>query len=152
MRTHQLNFNGAFLERGFWLYVWRVTEGSHSFLYVGRTGDSSSKYAASPFARLGQHLDVRPKASANMLLRHVRAQGLELVRCTFELIAVGPIFSEQKTLQEHRKYRDIIAPLEAALAHHLRSKGQEVVGTHPNKHPVDEKLFSQVLKELHGRI
>lgn len=152
MNTHELTFGGAFLERGFWLYIWRVTEAQHLFLYVGRTGDSSSKYAASPFARLGQHLDVRPKATANMLLRHVRARGLDPVRCTYELIAVGPIFSEQKSLLEHRKHRDIVAPLEAALAQHLRSKGHDVVGTHSSKHPVDSKLFSQVLKELNGRI
>ncbi|MGA8005125.1 MAG: hypothetical protein WCA17_03415, partial [Burkholderiales bacterium] len=77
MKAHQLSFGGAVLERGFWLYVWRVTNGTKRFLYVGRTGDSSSQFAASPFARIGQHLDLRPKASANMLHRHIRSRGLD---------------------------------------------------------------------------
>ena len=72
MRLPHLKFSGAILERGFWLYAWRIENGSREFFYVGRTGDSSSQYAASPFSRLGQHLDIRPNATANMLLRHVR--------------------------------------------------------------------------------
>jgi len=152
MRTHQLTFGGAVLERGFWLYVWRVSCGSHLFLYVGRTGDSSSRFAASPFARIGQHLDIRPKASANMLLRHIRTRGLDPQRCTYDLIAVGPVFPEQKTIEAHRKHRDIVAPLEAALAQHLRAKGHDVCGTHSSKHPLNTKLFSQVLRKLDGLI
>ena len=58
----QVRFEGALLERGFWLYVWRVRQESREVLYVGRTGDSSSRFAASPFSRLSQHLDIRPKA------------------------------------------------------------------------------------------
>lgn len=148
MKAHQLSFGGAVLERGFWLYVWRVTCGSHLFLYVGRTGDSSSRFAASPFARIGQHLDLRPKASANMLLRHIRSRGLDPQRCSFKLIAVGPVFPEQKTLEAHRKHRDIVAPMEAALAQHLRAKGHDVCGSHSSKHPLDAKLFTQVLGKL----
>ena len=151
MKAHQLSFGGAVLERGFWLYVWRVTSGPHQFLYVGRTGDSSSRYAASPFARIGQHLDVRPKASANMLFRHIRKRGFDPQRCSFKLIAVGPVFPEQTTLEAHRKHRDVVAPMEAALAQYLRTKGHDVCGSHFNKHPLDAKLFAQVLGKL-GRL
>lgn len=125
-----------------------MTCGSQLFLYVGRTGDSSSRFAASPFGRIGQHLDLRPKASANMLLRHIRSRGLDPKRCSFKLIAVGPIFSEQKTLEAHRKLRDIVAPMEAALAQHFRAKGHDVCGSHSSRLPLDAKLFAQVLGKL----
>lgn len=75
MFIHEIGFRGALLERGFWLYVWRVRQDSREALYVGRTGDSSSRFAASPFSRLSQHLDLRPKASANMLLRNLQTRG-----------------------------------------------------------------------------
>ena len=152
MKVHQLSFGGEILERGFWLYIWRVRCKSHLFLYVGRTGDSSSRFAASPFARLGQHLDIRPKASANMLLRHIRSRELEPRRCKYTLIAVGPIFPEQNSLAAHRKHRDIVAPLEAALARHLRAQGHDVCGTHSSKHSLDGRLFAQVLGKLNGVI
>lgn len=152
MKAHQLSFGGAVLERGFWLYVWRVTCGEHVFFYVGRTGDSSSRFAASPFARVGQHLDLRPKASANMLLRHIRERGLDPRDCFFTLTAVGPIFPEQKSLEAHRRYRDIVAPMEAALARYLRDLGNDVCGSHSSKHPLDPKLFAQILRKLKGLI
>ena len=148
MKVHQVSFSGAVLERGFWLYVWRVTNEGKQFLYVGRTGDSSSRFAASPFARIGQHLDLRPKSGANMLLRHIRSRGLDPERCSFKLITIGPVFPEQKTLEDHRKYRDVVAPMEAALAEHLRVKGHDVCGSHSSKHPPDAKLFARVLAKL----
>lgn len=148
MKVHQFSFGGAVLERGFWLYVWRVTIGAKRFLYVGRTGDSSSRFAASPFARIGQHLGLRPKASANMLHRHIRSRGFDPKECSFKLVAIGPIFPEQKTLDAHRKHRDIVAPMEAALAQHLRAKGHDVCGSHSSKHPVDARLFAQDLSNL----
>ena len=51
------SFSGSLLQRGFWLYVWQVTTADgREVLYVGRTGDSSSPHAQSPFNRLSQHL------------------------------------------------------------------------------------------------
>lgn len=144
MRLHKLKFSGAILDRGFWLYAWRIECHEKVFFYVGRTGDSSSQYAASPFSRLSQHLDARPNATANMLLRHVRRLGLDPLQCSFELFAFGPIFSEQPTLELHRKYRDHIAPLESALAEFLRSKGCDVVGNHGSKGKADPKLLAEV--------
>ena len=83
-----------------------------------------------------------------MLLRHIRSRGLVPQRCSFKLVTVGPIFPEQKTLGDHRKHRDIVAPMEAALARHLRAKGHDVCGSHSSKHPLDAKLFAQVLGKL----
>lgn len=150
MVIHRVTFPGAILERGFWLYVWHICRGSDEFYYVGRTGDSSSQFASSPFSRLGQHLDIRPSAKANTLLRHVRTQGFDPLECTFELQAYGPLFPEQSSLELHRKYRDQIAPLETVLADLLRNMGLNVVGVHgkPRSAPAELKLeVERVFKE-----
>lgn len=130
MKVLKVSFDGAILQRGFWLYAWRITHKKREVFYVGRTGDSSSRYAASPFSRLSQHLDVRPNATANMLLRHVRKLGFAPLECKYDLVAFGPIFAEQGNLEDHRKYRDRIAPLETALAVLLREANYEVIGKH----------------------
>ena len=151
MKVHFLEFSGALIERGFWLYIWRVTYKNDDVLYIGRTGDSSSKYAASPFNRLGQHLDIRPNATANTLLRNIKAEGFNPVECEFQLTSIGPIFPEQGSLEDHRKYRDIIAPLEVALADYLKGKGYRVIGMHPKPRPIDEKIFSQIKAMIQER-
>jgi hypothetical protein len=144
MKVHRISFGGGLLERGFWLYAWMLKCGSKTAIYVGRTGDSSSQFAASPFARLGQHLDVRPSATANMLLRQVRKLGWDPLKCQYELVALGPIFPEQADLVQHRSKRDIIAPLETELAELFRSKGFTVVGHHGKRSVADKKLLIQV--------
>jgi hypothetical protein len=148
MSLHRLKFAGAILERGFWLYAWRVISGKREFFYVGRTGDSSSRFAASPFSRLSQHLDVRSKANANMLLRHVWRLKLDPLACKFELFAFGPIFGEQATLELHRQYRDRAARLESAFAAYLRSTGKEVVGSHSSMGEPEPELFVKVKRAL----
>jgi len=148
MDIHEIGFQGALLQRGFWLYVWRVRDNSREALYVGRTGDSSSRFAASPFARLGQHLDIRPKATANMLLRNLRKSGFDPVQCSYALFAVGPIYREQTTLQSHRRIRDIVAPLESALACQLQDDGHHVLGTHPKAKGVDGDLYKDILQKF----
>lgn len=152
MKLHSLAFHGGLLERGFWLYVWRVRCASEYALYVGRTGDSSSRYASSPFSRLGQHLDVRATATANMLLRNIRAAGFDPHQTSFELFSVGPLFPEQQDLLPHRKHRDIVGPLETALAEHLRKAGHRVLGKHPKVRPYDASLFIQVLAHIEAAL
>ncbi|UTV80892.1 hypothetical protein MQE22_12910 [Acidithiobacillus sp. YTS05] len=152
MNLHQISFSGALLERGFWLYVWRVKQNEQTVLYVGRTGDSSSQHASSPFSRLGQHLDVRPTAKANTLLRNIRAAGLDPTAGAYELLAIGPLFPEQTTMEAHRMYRDIVAALESALASHLRKSGHTVIGKHPKSRPYDKVLFQQVTAFLEGKL
>ena len=151
LKAHELKFSGALIERGFWLYVWRVSHKNECVLYVGRTGDSSSRYAASPFNRLGQHLDVRPNATANTLLRNISAKGFDPLFCEYDLISIGPLYPEQDNLEEHRKYRDLIAPLETALAQYLKDKGHEVVGTHPKPKAKDDAMFKKVLSMIEGK-
>ncbi len=148
MKSHKINFSGAILERGFWLYVWRIKHRNTEFVYVGRTGDSSSRYAASPFARLSQHLDVRDNATANMLMRHIKQRGFDPIKCSFEMFAIGPLYKEQPNLEEHRKIRDIVAPLESALALYLRNKGYDVAGKHPSVEKVNKELFSEIQRTV----
>ena len=151
MKVHEITFAGSLLERGFWLYVWRISERENVAFYVGRTGDSSSKYAASPFNRLGQHLDIRPTATANTLLRNLRNEGFNPEKCQYELVSVGPLFPEQPTLELHREYRDIVAPLERALADHLKNKGHTVLGKHPKANTFDQAVFRRVIELLGDR-
>lgn len=152
MKLHEISFSGALLERGFWLYIWRVKHNEQTVLYVGRTGDSSSQYASSPFSRISQHLDLRPTANANTLLRNIRSAGLDPIASEYELLAIGPLFPEQPTLEAHRMHRDIVAPLESALASHLRSAGHTVIGKHPKSRPYDAALFQQVTAFLEGKL
>lgn len=152
MKLTRATFDGSLLQRGFWLYVWRVRQGDRAVLYVGRTGDSSSQFAGSPFSRLGQHLDVRPNAKANTLLRNLRTAGIDPEQAAFELFSVGPLFPEQKTMELHRKHRDIIGPVEAALAAALRDEGHHVIGKHQGARSHDTALLQKVFALLGGQL
>lgn len=152
MRLYDIQFDGHLLERGFWLYVWRITYKRRQVLYVGRTGDSSSRYAASPFSRLSHHLDIRQSSKSNTLLRNIEKIGFDPVACKYELLCVGPLYPEQEDLKKHRQYRDIVAPLEAALAAHLRQSGHEVIGVHPHEGSVDKDLLRKVRSKLKARL
>ncbi|GAB3729884.1 hypothetical protein GCM10028862_08690 [Luteimonas pelagia] len=149
MKVHRVRFDGALLERGFWLYAWLIKHGTEKIVYVGRTGDSSSQFAASPFSRLSQHLDVRPSASANMVLRQVRKRAWEPAKCSFDLVAFGPLFPEQADLAQHRSVRDIIAPLETELAELFRTQGFQVPGNHGKRRAADPALLEQVRGAFH---
>lgn len=152
MKTCEISFDGSLLRRGFWLYLWRVTQGRRMVLYVGCTGDSSSCYAASPFARLGQHLDVRQGAAANMLLRNLRKASFDPLRCSYQLVAVGPIFPEQDDLVRHRLRRDWVGSAEATIAAQLRADGYNVLGTHPKPKVLGSKLEGRVLKKFRAAL
>src|ERR1700733_14113790 len=88
-KLHTLEFSGSLLLRGFWLYVWIIeTSTGDALLYIGRTGDSSSPNAQSPFNRLSQHLGGNKRVNA--LRRHLRQTGIEPETCTkFEMVSFG---------------------------------------------------------------
>src|SRR5689334_11159703 len=107
--TYELTFNGGVLERGFWLYVWEITTPQQTRLYyVGRTGDSSSPNAQSPFNRMGQHLGFR--VQSNPLRRHLQKRRISPEKCNLRLVAYGPVLEVSKR-DEHHKRRDKIAAL-----------------------------------------
>ena len=144
LQQFRMSFDGRLLERGFWLYVWRVLSPQGEFLYVGRTGDSSSPHASSPFSRIGQHLDFRPHAKGNALGRQLARAGVRPAECQFEMIALGPIFPEQATMDAHRPFRDRTAALEKWLAELLRERHYQVLGVHHCAHAAEEPLVAQV--------
>lgn len=145
LNSYSMVFDGNVLAKGFWLYVWDIRGPSFRRLYVGRTGDSSSPNAQSPFKRVGQHLDTSPNARGNALGRQLRHADIDPLNCTFEMTAIGPIFPEQDTMEQHEPKRDHVAALERALADFLQEQGYIVLGSHPRPLAPDEQLFAQVL-------
>jgi hypothetical protein len=142
-KTLELSFNGELLQRGFWLYVWEIqTPKKPLFYYVGRTGDSSSINAQSPFNRMGQHLGFNEKS--NVLRRHLESKSIAPETCSFRLIAHGPILKETKTKDEHRKRRDITAAMEKALADEMTAVGYNVLNTVNCRMKLNEARFAPV--------
>src|SRR3546814_17926977 len=149
MKVHRISFEGGLLERGFWLYAWLLKCGADQAVYVGRTGDSSSQFAASPFSRLGQHLHVRPSATANMLLRQVQKLRWDPLTCQYVLVAFGPLFPEQAALTQHRSMRHILAPPHTDLALLCKSAGFQFVGSPDQQRPADPTQLEQRIAALH---
>jgi hypothetical protein len=141
---HQLEFDGALLARGFWLYVWEITtKDGGKVHYVGRTGDSSSLNAQSPFARLSQHLGWNEKSNA--LRRNLEAHKLIAEECqAFRLFACGPIFHESKSEVKHRHSRDVVAALEKALADAMHAAGYELLNEVKCRKALDPDLWREV--------
>lgn len=142
---YEVRFDGGILQRGFWLYVWEVTPPQGvSLFYVGRTGDSSSTNAQSPFNRMGQHLGFAKNSS--MLRRHLDSYKVELERCSFRLVAVGPIHEESiaDTRHEHDARRDVVAAMEKALAVHMKAAGYEVMNKVNCRKTLDAVRFAKV--------
>lgn len=132
---HRLTLPGPMLQRGFWLYVWRVQTPKGERLYVGRTGDSSSPHATAPYTRMGQHLGF--SKAANSLRRLLTKAGVEPETCgQFDLISYGPIFPEIGMTKEqlrheqmllHTPVRDQMAALEKKLRDALVAAGYPVL-------------------------
>jgi hypothetical protein len=155
IQISKANFSGHILRRGFWLYVWKVTASKKTVLYVGRTGDSSSANASSPFSRLSAHLQSKENAKGNSMHRQLIKAGLDPMQAEFQLAAVGPLFPEQSTFQKHCPIRDRMAAMEKELAERLDGSGWTVIGNHNNKHQVDNRdkerldgVFSEIIKAL----
>lgn len=148
---HHLSLPGAMLARGFWLYVWEVTDYSGKpWLYVGRTGDSSSTNAQSPFSRLSQHLGSNRRGNA--LRRNLTQAGVDADTCrSFELSCYGPILAECATMEEHGPSRDFMAGLEKGLREALHTAGYRLLNEVKSRHPIDELKMAEVLDAFAGR-
>lgn len=144
-KTHTLTLPAAMLERGFWLYVWRVEAPKGEFLYVGRTGDSSSPRAKPPYQRMGQHLGHLK--NQNALRKYLERNGIEPERCrAFHLVTHGPLFPQAEDMQAHLAPRDIVAALEKALADTLSEAGYRVMNKVNCNKPLDKRRFARVRK------
>jgi hypothetical protein len=150
-KMHHLPLPGAMLARGFWLYVWEVTDRSGKrWLYVGRTGDSSSPNAQSPFTRLSQHLGSNRRGNA--LRRNLEHVGVEPDSCrAFELTCYGPILPECADMETHGPSRDIMAGLEKGLRDALNTAGYRLLNEVKSRHPIEQPLMSSVLKSFATR-
>lgn len=60
------------------------------------------------------------------------------------MIAIGPIFPEQATFEEHVFLRDQMAFLERAVADLLRECGYKVLGAHPRRGAPDKQLLQRI--------
>jgi hypothetical protein len=146
-----LSFPGVLLHRGFWLYVWNIEAADGSiWLYVGRTGDSSSPNAQSPFNRLSQHLGSNKHANA--LRRQLVSTGVVPEQCrSFEMIAYGPMFPQADTMANHHPIRNKVAAFEKALRDALHSAGYNVLNAVHCAHRVDAELWEQVVNAFRDR-
>jgi hypothetical protein len=145
IKCHKAKFDGNLLKRGFWIYICVIAQNGKEALYVGRTGDSSSPYAASPFLRLTGHLNRKSTAKSAAMLNQLTKHGFDVEQCSFQLYAFGPLFPEQLLFEQHKPYRDILAGLEKGFAKKLHDRGYIVIGTHNSKIECDTELLSQVI-------
>ncbi len=142
--TYELAFDGRILKRGFWLYVWEIsTTQKAQFYYVGRTGDSSTSNAQSPFNRMGHHLGFNAKS--NVLRRRLETKGVDPETCAFRLVTHGPILEEAASHVEHLQRRDRIGAMEKALADAMTAAGYNVINKIDCRAELDAKLFAVVL-------
>ncbi len=145
--THAVTLPAPMIERGFWLYVWRIASPLGELLYVGRTGDSSSPNASAPFARMGQHLGTN--RNQNMVRRHLERRGAPPEECDwFELVACGPLFPEAQDWSEHVVRRDVVAGLERALADALAEAGYDVLNEVRSRKAIRADLWVDVRHAL----
>jgi hypothetical protein len=159
--TFRLTLPGAMLQRGFWLYVWRVVRSNApELLYVGRTGDNSSPNASAPYTRMGQHLGSLK--NQNALRAHLVRRKISPDDCQeFELVAHGPIHPEiskpknyrasnavvrDKLMKLHLPLRDIVGAMEKRLAFELTEAGYDVMNAVKWRHDIGDKEWSSVRK------
>lgn len=150
--THVLTLPGPMLQRGFWLYVWRVETPVGEMLYVGRTGDNSSPNASAPYTRMGQHLGTLK--NQNALRKHLEKRGINPQACErLHLISHGPLYPETlraegalraALMDKHKPVRNIVGAMERALAEELATAGYDVLNTVNWKWTLDPVLWAPV--------
>lgn len=141
--TYTVSLDGGFLARGFWVYVWEVRDPEGAvMLYVGRTGDSSSPNAQSPFNRMGQHLGFAKNSS--MLRNHLQSREVPPDLCSFRLVAYGPILPEAEDWKSHVIRRDLAAAVEKQLAEDCAAAGYDVLNSVASGKELNDELYAPV--------
>jgi hypothetical protein len=143
-KVYRFSFSTEVLRRGFWLYVWIISlRTGPSVYYVGRTGDSSSLNAQSPFSRVSGHLG--PNKHANALSRHLAKHGIQFDDCDqLELVTFGPLYSESTDEAEHRNRRDKTAALGRDLCEAMRTADYQVLNSVPCRIESDPVAWAMV--------
>lgn len=145
-RLCTLSFDGAMLTRGFWLYVWEITNKDGRVVhYLGKTGVKHTRMI--PSAYTVASFQLGHSANNNALRRHLESVGLDPGQCSFRFHAYGPVFdtSSKKT---HGEQYDIMAGLETGLSDALLKAGYDLLNPLNRRMPVDETLFAQVRRVL----
>jgi hypothetical protein len=157
--TYKLMLPAEMLQRGFWLYAWRVLgPAGEELVYVGRTGDNSSPNASPAYIRMGQHLGSAE--TQNALRKHLRNRNIAPEKCqSFEIVTHGPIYPEVDKpenfshedkllrlalMEKHRPLRDIVGAMEKQLALDLKAAGYEVMNTVKWSHDVEPELWKPI--------
>jgi len=70
--------------------------------------------------------------------------GVRIEECTFEMVAIGPIWREEVDFDSHRLVRDQMAELERAIADDLRDHEYAVLDTHPRAGNPDQSVLHQL--------
>jgi hypothetical protein len=130
-RLHQFTLPPALLQRGFWIYVWKIHRPDRTpTFYIGMTGDTGSYRAQSPMNRVAAHLGNNQRSNA--LLRYLRGKGITLEACkNLEFGAYGPIGKVPSEPEAYRHARGKIAALEKALWLDLKASGAEMLNDCP---------------------
>jgi hypothetical protein len=137
-----LEFRGALLRRGFWLYIWEIDcDDGRKVHYVGKTGDKASGVSQSPFDRLSKHLGSNKHNNA--LRRHLAAHTLDPECCHFRFLSYGPLHIEEGE-KSHSDLCDITSALEHALACDLRDAGYVVLNDVKCRQPLDAVAFAEI--------
>jgi hypothetical protein len=153
MKTSQMAFDGALLVRGYWIYTIMLYHKSGKVtFYVGRTGDEAFRKAAaaSPFQRIGEHLNYRPSAKPNTVKNCLKPNKFPEYR--IRIFATGPLFPKQKDSDSHIRCRDKTKALEKSVADYFISKKYDVRGNHYNSDAKDPELAKKVIKALETEI
>jgi hypothetical protein len=148
INTCVMQFDGEILQRGFWLYVWEILYGEDRYVYVGRTGDSSSPNASSPFSRIGHHLDFRDNAKGNSLAKRLKEAGVDPRKSRFRMLALRPFFPEQGSFEAHKPHRDQMATFEYETAAYLRQMSFNVLGAHQKGTPIPANIIDEIKSRI----
>jgi hypothetical protein len=94
--------------------------------YVGRTGDSASPRAQSPFSRISGHLGSNKHSNA--LRRHLASKNIDFESCLkLEFVTYGPIEEEAADWEAHVPKRDSVHALERDLCVAMKAAGYDVI-------------------------
>jgi hypothetical protein len=150
-KLYGLKFSTEILQRGFWLYVWVIRASEGRILhYVGRTGDSASPNAQSPFSRISGHLGSNKHANA--LTRNLEKLGIKLGECeNLEFVTYGPLDEQANTMEEHIPKRDKIHALERDLCKGMSEAGYTVINKVTCRLPTNEGDWLKVRVEFSKR-
>jgi hypothetical protein len=78
------------------------------------------------------------------MTRQIQRAGLDPTRCRFQMVALGPLFPEQRSMESHSPIRDKVAALEREIASFLRRRHYSVLGTHGRSMRLQARLFARV--------